>query len=54
MRWSWTAAGLSGTGSAYVAIVDDESKDKVKDIWNSYSGKIIETEVDNLGTRLIN
>lgn len=49
------ASGLSGTGSAYVAIVEDESKDDVKDIWKSYtdSGRIIETGVDNLGTSLI-
>ena len=49
------ASGLSGTGSAYVAIVDDESKDKVMDVWKSYSdsGRIIETEVDNLGTKVI-
>ncbi|RBQ24489.1 Shikimate kinase [Candidatus Methanobinarius endosymbioticus] len=50
------ASGLSGTGSAYVAVIDDQSKDHVKDIWNSYtdSGRIIETEVDNLGTSIIN
>ncbi|MBF4469727.1 MAG: shikimate kinase [Methanobrevibacter arboriphilus] len=49
------ASGLSGTGSAYVAIIDNESKDNVKDIWNAYtdSGRIIETEVDNLGTSII-
>jgi len=49
------ASGLSGTGSAYVAIVDNESKDAIKDVWNSYSdsGRIIETEVDNLGTKVI-
>jgi len=49
------ASGLSGTGSAYVAIVEGEVKDKVKDFWNSYtdSGRIIETEVDNLGTTVI-
>lgn len=49
------ASGISGTGSAYVAIVEDQSKDDVKDIWDSYtdSGRIIETEVDNLGTSLI-
>jgi shikimate kinase len=48
------ASGLSGTGSAYVAIVDDESNN-VKDIWDSYtdSGRIIETGVDNLGTSII-
>jgi len=50
------ASGLSGTGSAHVAIVDLESKDNVKEIWDSYSdsGRIIETEVDNLGTKVIN
>lgn len=49
------ASGLSGTGSAFVAIVDEKSKDDVKDVWNSYtdSGRIIETKVDNLGTSLI-
>ncbi|MCL2687342.1 MAG: shikimate kinase [Methanobrevibacter sp.] len=49
------ASGLSGTGSAFVAIVDEKSKDYVKDVWNSYtdSGRIIETKVDNLGTVVI-
>lgn len=47
------ASGLSGTGSAFVAIVDNNSIDNVKDVWNSYSGEIIETEVDNNGTMLI-
>jgi shikimate kinase len=47
------ASGLSGTGSAFVAIVDDNSIDNVKDVWSSYSGEIIETEVDNSGTKLI-
>lgn len=47
------ASGLSGTGSAFIAIVDDNSIDNVKDTWSSYSGKIIETEVDNNGTTLI-
>lgn len=47
------ASGLSGTGSAHVAIVDEQMKDNVKDAWSSYSGKIIETEVDNKGTLLI-
>jgi len=47
------ASGLSGTGSAFVAIVDDNSIDNVKDAWNPYSGEIIETEVDNKGTILV-
>ena len=47
------ASGLSGTGSAFVAIVDDNSIDNVKEAWSYYSGEIIETEVDNIGTVLI-
>ncbi|MDR2967504.1 MAG: shikimate kinase [Methanobacteriaceae archaeon] len=47
------ASGLSGTGSAFVAIVDDNSIDNVKNAWSSYSGEIIETKVDNIGTKLI-
>ena len=47
------ASGLSGTGSAFVAIVDDNSIDDVKTAWSSYSGEIIETKVDNSGTLLI-
>jgi shikimate kinase len=47
------ASGLSGTGSAFIAIVDDDSIANVKDSWSSYSGEIIETEVDNKGTMLI-
>ena len=47
------ASGLSGTGSSFVAIVDESSIDDVKDAWASYDGKVIETEVDNRGTRFI-
>ena len=47
------ASGLSGTGSAFVAIVDESSIDGVKDAWDSYEGRVIETKVDNLGTRFI-
>ena len=47
------ASGLSGTGSSFVAIVDDSSVDSVKEAWNSYEGRVIETEVDNRGTRFI-
>ena len=47
------ASGLSGTGSAFVAIVDNNSIDNVRDAWSSYSGKIIETKVDNIGTKLV-
>ena len=47
------ASGLSGTGSAFVAIVDDNSIDDVKSAWSSYSGEVIETDVNNNGTILI-
>jgi shikimate kinase len=47
------ASGLSGTGSSFVAIVEESSIDGVKDAWDSYEGSVIETKVDNLGTRFI-
>ncbi|MBQ6138199.1 MAG: shikimate kinase, partial [Methanobrevibacter sp.] len=47
------ASGLSGTGSSFVAIVDESSIDGVKEAWASYEGKVLETEVDNRGTRFI-
>ncbi|OWT33250.1 shikimate kinase [Methanobrevibacter sp. 87.7] len=43
------ASGLSGTGSAISAIVNDKSIDKVKYIWSNYEGTIIETKVNNEG-----
>ena len=43
------ASGLSGTGSAFVAVVDEESIDDVCDIWESYDGSVIKTQVDNKG-----
>ena len=47
------ASGLSGTGSSFVAIVDESSIDDVKDAWASYEGRVIQTTVDNRGTRII-
>ena len=47
------ASGLSGTGSSFVAIVDESSIDGVKEAWASYDGRVIETTVDNRGTRII-
>lgn len=43
------ASGLSGTGSAFSAIVDEENIDDVKDSWSAFDGKIIETKVNNNG-----
>lgn len=48
-----TASGLSGTGSSFVAIVEEESADDVKETWMKYEGRVIETQVDNIGCRLI-
>jgi shikimate kinase len=39
------AAGLSGTGPAVTAIVQDEEKDRVKDAWQEYEGEILEARV---------
>ena len=47
------ASGLSGTGSSFVAIVDEESIDDVKEIWEKYEGSVIETQVDNEGCCLL-
>ncbi|HMK53153.1 MAG TPA: shikimate kinase [Methanobacteriaceae archaeon] len=47
------AAGLSGTGPSFVALAGDEEADQVEDAWSSYSGRVIRTEVDNHGTRVI-
>lgn len=45
------ASGLSGSGSAYVAIVNDEDVENVKNSWVEYcSGDIIVTKTNNKGT----
>ncbi len=43
------ASGLSGTGSSFVAVCDDNVIDDIKDAWSSLEGRIIETNVDNEG-----
>ena len=47
------ASGLSGTGSSFVAVVNEESIDDVKSSWEKYEGQIIETKVDNVGCKLL-
>lgn len=47
------ASGLSGTGSAFFAIVDEESKDNVHESWIDYEGSVIETKIDNDGCCLL-
>ncbi|WP_405306319.1 shikimate kinase [Methanobrevibacter sp.] len=47
------ASGLSGTGSAFFAVVDNDSTDDVQDAWSKYEGQVIETAVDNDGCCLL-
>jgi len=47
------ASGLSGTGSAFFAIVDDESIDRVHESWMKYEGQVIKTKIDNDGCCLL-
>lgn len=47
------ASGLSGTGSSFVAICEDEAIDDIKETWSKYEGKVIETKVDNIGCQFI-
>ncbi|MBR6927591.1 MAG: shikimate kinase, partial [Methanobrevibacter sp.] len=47
------ASGLSGTGSAFVAVVEEDSVDDVKEAWEKYEGRVIETQVDNGGCCLL-
>jgi len=47
------ASGLSGTGSAFFAIVDDDSINQVHESWMKYEGQVIETKIDNKGCCLL-
>ena len=47
------ASGLSGTGSSFVAIASQDSIDDIKSSWDKYEGKVMETNVDNIGCKLI-
>ena len=47
------ASGLSGTGSAFFAVVDETSINDVYESWQNYDGQIIETETDNSGCILL-
>ena len=48
-----SASGLSGTGSAFFAVVDEDSTGSVQDAWSKYEGQVIETVTDNDGCCLI-
>ena len=47
------ASGLSGTGSSFVAVANQDSVDDVKDAWSRFEGTVFETEVDNVGCRIL-
>jgi len=46
------AASLSGTGPAYIALVDRSSSSAVKNEWERLEGRIIETKTSNKGARV--
>lgn len=48
------AAGLSGTGSAYTILVENQDDiDEIKSALSKYHGDLIETEIDNEGSVVI-
>jgi shikimate kinase len=47
-----SAASLSGTGPAYIALVDRASARRVKRAWQDLEGSIITTRVSNQGARV--
>lgn len=47
------ASGLSGTGSAFIAVVGEDSIDDVKESWSKYDGNVLQTTVDNKGCVLL-
>ena len=40
------ASGLSGTGPAVTAIIDEENVDAVKDVWQNREGEILEAKIN--------
>jgi shikimate kinase len=46
------AATLSGTGPAYIALVDRSSSPAVKNEWEQLEGLIIETKTSNKGAQI--
>jgi shikimate kinase len=45
-------ATLSGTGPAYIALVDTSSSKAVKKAWESFDGLVIESETSNMGAQI--
>jgi shikimate kinase len=46
------SATLSGTGPAYIALVDTSSLKAVKKAWESLDGLVIESETSNMGAQI--
>ncbi|MDO5851915.1 MAG: shikimate kinase [Methanobacteriaceae archaeon] len=47
------AAGLSGTGSAYIILSDNEYLGNIKEALSEYPGRIIEVSTDNTGLKRV-
>lgn len=47
------ASGLSGTGSSFVAICEEDKIDDIKEAWYLLDGRVIETFTDNEGCSFI-
>ena len=48
------AAGLSGTGPAVVSLsCTKNDTDNIRDTWQQFDGEIIETGINNRGSRVI-
>ena len=47
------ASGLSGTGSSFVAICEEDKIDDIKEAWSLLDGRVIETFTDNEGCSFI-
>lgn len=47
------ASGLSGTGSSFIAVCNEDMIDDIKEAWSEYNGRVIETKVDNVGCKVI-
>ncbi|WP_409199668.1 shikimate kinase [Methanobrevibacter sp. DSM 116169] len=43
------ASGLSGTGSSFIAVCEEEHIDDIKESWSQFEGEIIETKINNKG-----
>jgi shikimate kinase len=47
------AAGLSGTGPAITAIVNEENVDAVKDVWQKREGEILEAQINQEKAKVV-